>query len=161
LVMALLEAGDIVGVDREIDAFARGADELRQPLYRWYVPLWKGMRALMAGDQETGVTIIELVEELDAGPIAAQERFAVGIAGEGHLAAGGEGSEVRGLPSGSEAGLTEGGDGDEHNAAYDATQFVEADTEFIDLCRGEVLDDDVGFFDHGAEQLKAGRRLDV
>jgi len=29
----------------------------------------------MAGDEETGVTIIELVEELDAGPIAAQERF--------------------------------------------------------------------------------------
>src|SRR5439155_211288 len=36
-------------------------------------------RALMAGDEETGVTIIELVEELDAGPIAAQQRFQVGI----------------------------------------------------------------------------------
>ena len=47
------------------------------------LPRWRGAapveRALMAGDQETGVTIIELVEELDAGPIAAQERFAVGI----------------------------------------------------------------------------------
>jgi methionyl-tRNA formyltransferase len=29
-------------------------------------------RALMAGDERTGVTIIELVPELDAGPIAAQ-----------------------------------------------------------------------------------------
>jgi hypothetical protein len=29
----------------------------------------------MAGDQETGVTIIELVPELDAGPIAAQRAF--------------------------------------------------------------------------------------
>jgi methionyl-tRNA formyltransferase len=32
----------------------------------------------MAGDPETGVTIIELVPELDAGPIAAQEAFPIG-----------------------------------------------------------------------------------
>ena len=31
----------------------------------------------MAGDSETGVTIIKLVKELDAGPIAAQASFAV------------------------------------------------------------------------------------
>ena len=47
------------------------------------LPRWRGAapveRALMAGDDETGVSIIELVEELDAGPIAAQQRFAVGI----------------------------------------------------------------------------------
>ncbi len=40
------------------------------------LPRWRGAapveRALMAGDAETGVTIIELVKELDAGPIAAQ-----------------------------------------------------------------------------------------
>lgn len=46
------------------------------------LPRWRGAapveRALMAGDAETGVTIIRLVKELDAGPIAAQERFAVG-----------------------------------------------------------------------------------
>jgi methionyl-tRNA formyltransferase len=43
------------------------------------LPRWRGAapieRALMAGDEETGVTIIELVQELDAGPIAAQEGF--------------------------------------------------------------------------------------
>jgi methionyl-tRNA formyltransferase len=47
------------------------------------LPRWRGAapveRALMAGDDETGVTIIELVEALDAGPIAAQDRFEVGI----------------------------------------------------------------------------------
>jgi len=47
------------------------------------LPRWRGAapveRALMAGDAETGVSIIELVEELDAGPIVAQKRFAVGI----------------------------------------------------------------------------------
>jgi methionyl-tRNA formyltransferase len=45
------------------------------------LPRWRGAapveRALMAGDEETGVTIIKLVKELDAGPIAAQESFAV------------------------------------------------------------------------------------
>ena len=41
------------------------------------LPRWRGAapveRALMAGETETGVTIIELVKELDAGPIGAQE----------------------------------------------------------------------------------------
>jgi methionyl-tRNA formyltransferase len=45
------------------------------------LPRWRGAapveRALMAGDDETGVTIIRLVEELDAGPIAAQKSFPV------------------------------------------------------------------------------------
>jgi methionyl-tRNA formyltransferase len=45
------------------------------------LPRWRGAapieRALMAGDEETGVTIIELVPELDAGPIAAQQAFPI------------------------------------------------------------------------------------
>jgi methionyl-tRNA formyltransferase len=45
------------------------------------LPRWRGAapveRALMAGDAETGVSIIRLVQELDAGPIAAQEAFAI------------------------------------------------------------------------------------
>ena len=44
------------------------------------LPRWRGAapveRALMAGDPETGVSIIRLVKELDAGPIAAQRPFA-------------------------------------------------------------------------------------
>lgn len=46
------------------------------------LPRWRGAapveRAIMAGDAETGVTIIKLVEALDAGPIAAQEAFPIG-----------------------------------------------------------------------------------
>jgi methionyl-tRNA formyltransferase len=46
------------------------------------LPRWRGAapieRALMAGDEETGVTIIELAPELDAGPIAAQQAFPIG-----------------------------------------------------------------------------------
>src|SRR3954452_10673102 len=45
------------------------------------LPRWRGAapieRALMAGDEETGVTIIELAPELDAGPIAAQPALAL------------------------------------------------------------------------------------
>jgi len=46
------------------------------------LPRWRGAapveRAIMAGDEETGVTIHETVEALDAGPIAAQRAFPVG-----------------------------------------------------------------------------------
>ena len=46
------------------------------------LPRWRGAapveRAIMAGDAETGVTIHRTVEELDAGPIAAQRAFPIG-----------------------------------------------------------------------------------
>jgi methionyl-tRNA formyltransferase len=46
------------------------------------LPRWRGAapveRAILAGDEQTGVTIHRTVEELDAGPIAAQESFEVG-----------------------------------------------------------------------------------
>ena len=46
-VVALLEMGEVGDVDVEVERFAQAADQIRQPLYRWYVPLWRGMRALM------------------------------------------------------------------------------------------------------------------
>jgi methionyl-tRNA formyltransferase len=46
------------------------------------LPRWRGAapieRAMLAGDSETGVTIIRLEAELDAGPIALQEKVAIG-----------------------------------------------------------------------------------
>ncbi len=46
------------------------------------LPRWRGAapveRAIMAGDAQTGVSIIRLVEALDAGPIGAQESFPIG-----------------------------------------------------------------------------------
>jgi methionyl-tRNA formyltransferase len=46
------------------------------------LPRWRGAapveRAILAGDESTGVTIHRTVAELDAGPIAAQEAFAIG-----------------------------------------------------------------------------------
>jgi methionyl-tRNA formyltransferase len=51
------------------------------------LPRWRGAapveRAILAGDEETGVTIHETVAELDAGPVAAQERWAIGDADAG------------------------------------------------------------------------------
>jgi methionyl-tRNA formyltransferase len=45
------------------------------------LPRWRGAapveRAILAGDEETGVTIHRTVEALDAGPIAAQEAFPI------------------------------------------------------------------------------------
>ena len=46
---ALLELGDLRAVDVEIASFGAVADRLRQPLYSWYPPLWRGMRALTRG----------------------------------------------------------------------------------------------------------------
>jgi methionyl-tRNA formyltransferase len=46
------------------------------------LPRWRGAapveRAIMAGDTETGVSIIRLVEELDAGPVGAVGDFPIG-----------------------------------------------------------------------------------
>jgi methionyl-tRNA formyltransferase len=45
------------------------------------LPRWRGAapveRAIMAGDRDTGVTIHRTIAELDAGPIAAQQAFAI------------------------------------------------------------------------------------
>ena len=48
--VALLEAADVVSAHAEMSAFARRAAEVGNPLYSWYVPLWRGMWALAAGD---------------------------------------------------------------------------------------------------------------
>jgi tetratricopeptide (TPR) repeat protein len=47
---ALLSAGDIAGVDEQIDAATWLAAELRQPRYLWQTALLRGMRLLLKGD---------------------------------------------------------------------------------------------------------------
>ncbi len=49
-IVADLEVGDVAAVDRSIAAFTRLAEQLRQPLVSWYVPLFRGMRSLLAGE---------------------------------------------------------------------------------------------------------------
>jgi hypothetical protein len=51
LVVALAEAAEWSAVDAEIASYARQAEDLAQPRLTWYVPLWRGARALMRGDR--------------------------------------------------------------------------------------------------------------
>jgi class 3 adenylate cyclase len=45
----LLEQGDVAGVHEELDAYAKLANELRQPQHLWHVPLVRGVLATMEG----------------------------------------------------------------------------------------------------------------
>ena len=47
--VVLLEAGAIADWEADVLAYRAAAEALRHPLYAWYVPLWRGMRALAAG----------------------------------------------------------------------------------------------------------------
>jgi len=47
--VALLETGAIADWGADVLAYRAAAEALRHPLYAWYVPLWRGMRALAAG----------------------------------------------------------------------------------------------------------------
>lgn len=57
-VVALLERGD-PEVHDEIGRFAAVAEALGQPLYRWYVPLFRGMQALLRGDLDEADRLCE------------------------------------------------------------------------------------------------------
>ena len=79
-----LPAEDVVAV-----AYGRIVPRKLLDAHEWWnvhpslLPRWRGAapveRAIMAGDRETGVTIIRLVEELDAGPIAVQQAFPIAV----------------------------------------------------------------------------------
>lgn len=64
--LALLEVDHVSEADAEIRRFALVADRLRQPLYRWYVPPWRGMRALMRRDIDEAARQCATAEEIGA-----------------------------------------------------------------------------------------------
>ncbi len=49
-VLDLLELGRVEEAEREVEAYARDADALALPHWRWYVPLWRGTLAGLRGD---------------------------------------------------------------------------------------------------------------
>ncbi|MFZ0091613.1 MAG: tetratricopeptide repeat protein, partial [Solirubrobacteraceae bacterium] len=49
LVVDLLEQGDRAGVEAQIEAFTAGAEQLRQPLFRWNAAVWRAMIAVVDG----------------------------------------------------------------------------------------------------------------
>lgn len=72
--VALLEVGDFPAADGEIAAFDALAHRTQEPGHLWYPPLWRGMRALLAGrvaDAEG------YADQVDAIGIRAQSRNAL------------------------------------------------------------------------------------
>ena len=67
LVVDLLEQGNPEAVDAQIEAFFEGADLLRQPLFLWQAAVWRGMRALLAGQ-------LDRADELAAAALSAGSR---------------------------------------------------------------------------------------
>jgi tetratricopeptide (TPR) repeat protein len=65
-VVAHLERGDDASADADMREFARAAGELGQPLYSWFVPLWRGFRAQRDGDVATMEAAADEAETLGA-----------------------------------------------------------------------------------------------
>jgi hypothetical protein len=65
-IVALLELAEIGEADAEIRAFSVSSEAIREPLYRWYAPLWRGMRALMAGNAEESAACCDEAAALGA-----------------------------------------------------------------------------------------------
>ena len=66
-VVANLEAGDIAAVDRDIESYGRLAEHLRQPLYLWYAPFFRGMRAMLGGELDDAQACIDDATAIAAG----------------------------------------------------------------------------------------------
>jgi len=66
---ALLELGDVAGLDVELGAYERLAEEIRQPRYRWYAITRRTMRALLAGDFDGAERLARVARQVgrDAG----------------------------------------------------------------------------------------------
>jgi DNA-binding SARP family transcriptional activator len=52
LAVDLLELGDRIGVDAQMEAFEAGAQRLRQPQFSWQATVWRAMISLMEGRLE-------------------------------------------------------------------------------------------------------------
>ena len=62
--VARLERGDVDGVQAEVGAYARRAEAVGNPLYSWYVSLWRGQAALTVGDVDTAERLADEAEML-------------------------------------------------------------------------------------------------
>jgi class 3 adenylate cyclase/Flp pilus assembly protein TadD len=75
----LLELGDVARADREIDSYGRIAEKLRMPQHLWHLPLFRAMRAMMAGDLERAEALSNeaLAGGMRAGEPLAQQFFGI------------------------------------------------------------------------------------
>ncbi|MEU9079499.1 AAA family ATPase [Kitasatospora sp. NPDC048538] len=86
--VALMETGDFAAADTEADRFDSVVRPLHRPLYAWYVPLWRGARALMEGRYADCAAAVEEVAELgrragsgNAALLAATQRWCLAAQG--------------------------------------------------------------------------------
>jgi DNA-binding SARP family transcriptional activator len=81
LVVDLLERGDRDAVDAQMEAFATGADRLRQPLYEWTSIMWRAMRALLVGglDRADGLAAEALAAGGPAEAVTASQYHAIQV----------------------------------------------------------------------------------
>ncbi len=63
-VVARLEHGSLSAAELDMAEFERVSERLRQPFFGWYVPLWRGLRAHLAGDLEQMKLCAEEVRRL-------------------------------------------------------------------------------------------------
>ena len=77
-VVARWESGSMVEAEADVREFGRLAGRLGQPSYAWYVPLWRGAAAHLAGDLET---VRRCADEVTAyaGPADSRNAAVLGI----------------------------------------------------------------------------------
>jgi tetratricopeptide (TPR) repeat protein len=63
---ALLELGDLRAAAAEVTAYEHVAARLRQPLYSWYVPLWRAMFAVCRGSFDEAVALTSEAHDIGA-----------------------------------------------------------------------------------------------
>ena len=59
-----LESGDMIAADTAIARLTDLIEDLRQPLYLWYPPMWRTMRALLAGRLVEADQLLEAFEDM-------------------------------------------------------------------------------------------------
>jgi DNA-binding SARP family transcriptional activator/tetratricopeptide (TPR) repeat protein len=81
LVVDLLERGDRDAVDAQMEAFAAGADRLRQSLFEWTGIVWRAMRALLAGalDRADQLASEALAAGAPAEAVTASQYYAIQV----------------------------------------------------------------------------------
>lgn len=108
---ALLECGDVAAADAEIRAFDGRLAIVAQPLYAWYVPLWRAARARAAGRDHEADTLLDEAAAAGERADSFNAHMLVGVARWLALVAAGEGeSQLRVITDGGFVGRYRGTD---------------------------------------------------
>ncbi|HEX5017613.1 MAG TPA: AAA family ATPase [Actinomycetes bacterium] len=63
-VVAFFELGDFAAVEDEVAAYELAARRVRQPIYDWYVPLWRATLAWARDDSAVAMKLVDRTREL-------------------------------------------------------------------------------------------------